>query len=71
MTALLEQAISRAVQLPETEQDKVAATLLEALNTLDNQLWDCQFEHSQDELAFLAEEALAEYHAGRTIKVSA
>lgn len=70
MTALLEQAFSRTAQLPETEQDKVAMILMETLNAVDNQLWDSQFEHSQDALAVLAEEALAEYHAGRTIKIN-
>jgi hypothetical protein len=71
MTALLEQAISRATQLSEPEQDKVAAAFVETLNALDNQFWDCQFKHPQDALAFLVDEALAEYHAGRTIKVNA
>ncbi len=70
MTALLEQAFSRTAQLPETQQDKVAMILMETINAVDNRLWDSQFERSQDALAGLAEEALAEYHAGRTIKIN-
>jgi hypothetical protein len=32
----------------------------------DNEQWDRQFAESQDQLARLGDEALAEYHAGKT-----
>ncbi len=58
MTKLLEQAIARVMQLPETEQDAIAAFILEQLE--DEARWDRAFSQSQDMLAKLAAEALSE-----------
>ncbi len=64
MTKLLEKAMQEAAKLPESEQDAVAAILLEELAS--DRRWSDAFAKSQDQLAKLAEEAVAEYKAGRT-----
>jgi len=64
MTKLLEQAIAKVMQLPETEQDAIAAFILEELE--DEARWDRAFSQSQDMLAKLAAEALAEDQAGKS-----
>ena len=64
MTELLEQAIARVKQLPETEQDAIAALILEELE--DEARWDRAFAKSHDTLAKLAAAALAEDQAGET-----
>lgn len=57
MTELLEQAIARLKTLPASEQD---AELEDEIR------WDKAFKNSQDSLALLAAEAMAEYRAGKT-----
>ncbi|MEH1932846.1 MAG: hypothetical protein V7L14_03770 [Nostoc sp.] len=64
MTKLLEQAIALVKQLPETEQDAIAALILEELE--DEAHWDKVFAKSHDVLAELAAAALAEDQAGKT-----
>lgn len=64
MTKLLELAIARLKTLPASEQDAIAAMILEELE--DEIRWDEAFERSQNALAFLAGEAMAEYRAGKT-----
>lgn len=64
MTDLLEQAIARLKTLPAVEQDAIAVMILEELE--DEIRWDKAFTSSQDTLAKLATEAMAEYHAGKT-----
>jgi len=64
MTELLEKAIARLKTLPASEQDAIAAMILEELE--DEIRWDEAFASSKDTLAKLAAEAMAEYHAGRT-----
>ena len=64
MTKLLEKALEEVAKLPASEQDAVAVILLEELAS--EQHWAASFAKSQDKLAKLAEEALAEYNAGRT-----
>ena len=64
MTKLLEQAFSQVAKLPAAEQDAVAAILIEELAS--EQRWAASFSKSHDVLASLADEALAEYAAGRT-----
>ncbi|RUR86109.1 hypothetical protein ACF3DV_16655 [Chlorogloeopsis fritschii PCC 9212] len=64
MTELLEQAISRLKTLPPTEQDAIAAIILEELE--DEVRWDAAFAKSKDVLANLAGEAIAEYRVGKT-----
>ncbi|MEQ8996511.1 MAG: hypothetical protein RID53_08405 [Coleofasciculus sp. B1-GNL1-01] len=64
MTKLLEQAIEKVKTLPETDQDAIAALILEELE--DETRWDQTFYQSQHALAQLAEAALAEDRAGKT-----
>ena len=64
MTKLLEKALERIAKLPASEQDAVAAIVLDELASEER--WAESFAKSQDKLAKLAEEALAEYKAGRT-----
>ena len=64
MTTLLEKALSEVSKLPPEEQDAVAAILLQEIAS--EQRWTKSFADSQDALAKMAEEALAEYRAGRT-----
>jgi hypothetical protein len=64
MTQLLEMAIARVKQLPETEQDAIAALILEELE--DEARWDRAFAQSHYLLAKLAAAALAEDQAGET-----
>jgi hypothetical protein len=64
MTRLLKKAVSEIEKLPESEQDAVAAFVLEELAS--EQRWSELFAKSQDTLAKLASEALSEHAAGRT-----
>ena len=64
MTKLLEKAFEEVAKLPASEQDAVAAILLEELAS--EQRWSESFAKSQDQLAKLAEGAITEYKAGRT-----
>ena len=64
MTKLLESAMEQVSKLPASDQDAVAAIVLEELAS--EQRWSESFAKSQDALAKLAEQALAEYDAGRT-----
>jgi hypothetical protein len=64
MTQLLEKALSEVAKLPASEQDAVAAILLDEIAS--EQRWSTSFAGSQTLLAKLAEQALAEYAAGRT-----
>ena len=64
MTQLLEKAFSEVAKLPASEQDAVAALVIEELAS--EKRWSSSFANSQDLLAKLAEEALAEYASGRT-----
>ncbi len=64
MTQLLEKALSEVAKLAPSEQDALAAILLDELAS--EQKWSELFARSQDKLADLAEEALAEHRAGKT-----
>ena len=64
MTKLLDMALSEVAKLPASEQDAVAALVLEELAS--EKRWSLSFAKSQDLLAKLAEEALAEYASGKT-----
>jgi hypothetical protein len=64
MTKLLEKALQEVAKLPASEQDAVAAILFEELASEER--WAQSFAKSQDKLAKLAEQALAEYGAGHT-----
>ena len=64
MTRLLEQVIDEVSKLPATEQDAVAAILLEELAS--ERRGSTSFAKSQDALAKLAQDALGEHAAGKT-----
>ena len=64
MTKLLEQAIERVSKLSASDQDAVAAMVLEELAS--ERRWDDSFAKSQDALAKMAAQALAEYDAGQS-----
>lgn len=64
MTRSLTAAIERLEALPPDEQDRVATWLLDELT--DEAKWAEQFAASQDLLAELGKEALADHAAGRT-----
>ena len=64
MTDLLEKALGEVKKLPPSEQDAVAAILLQELAA--EQRWSDSFANSQDVLEKLAQEALAEHRAGQT-----
>jgi hypothetical protein len=64
MTDLLEKALSEVKKLPPSEQDAIAAILLQELAA--EQRWTELFAKSQEALETLAQEALAEYRAGLT-----
>jgi hypothetical protein len=63
MTQLLEQALAKLQELPESEQDAIAALILDEL--ADEERWQESFARSQDQLAKLAEKARADIRAGR------
>lgn len=64
MTALLAKALSKLQNLPDQEQDALAALILKELES--EQAWDASFAASQGPLSRLAEQAVAEYKAGKT-----
>lgn len=64
MTQLLEQAFAEVAKLPDAEQDAFAAWIVEELAS--ERQWLQSFAQSQDVLAHLAAEALAEHRAGHT-----
>jgi hypothetical protein len=64
MTELLEKAFSQASRLPQEEQDALAKWILKELAS--EHRWNEAFARSQDTLEHMADEALAEYRAGRT-----
>ncbi len=61
---LLEKAFAEVARLPQPEQDTFAAWILDELAS--ERRWNRAFAQSQDVLAQLADEALAEHRAGRT-----
>jgi hypothetical protein len=58
MTELLKAAFEMAAQLPDSDQDRFAALLLEQLR--DEARWQKAFAESQGLLAKMADEALRE-----------
>ena len=65
MTALLEKALNQVNALPPEEQDALASLILEEIKS--ERLWDELFAGSQSEMSRLAEQAITEYKAGKTI----
>ena len=64
MTDMLEKAIAQAKQLPEDQQDAIAALILEEIE--DEARWDAAFARSHDVLERLAAEAEEEDRRGLT-----
>ena len=64
MTNLLEKLFAEAAKLSNEEQDAFAQFVLAELESEER--WSRLFATSQNELATLAQEALADYRAGRT-----
>ncbi len=64
MIQQLEKALTKLSELPESEQECIAALILAEIE--DEIQWDEQFSGSQDQLANLADEALAEFKLGKT-----
>ncbi len=62
MTALLQKAFAEAAKLPQSDQDRLAAWLLDEMH--DEARWDAAFAASQNALDQLADRALAEIEAG-------
>jgi hypothetical protein len=60
----LEIAFAEAAKLPAKEQEALANWILEEIAT--ERRWSELFEHSQDTLSKLADEALKDYHTGKT-----
>ncbi len=67
MTQLLKKALKKVSSLPDNEQDEIAKLILDEIE--DEKLWQEQFEATQEELLFLADEALKEAKAGKTKKM--
>ena len=64
MTELLRKAFEEASKLPAQDQDALASVLLDEIE--GEQKWDATLAETQDELAGLADAALAEHRAGKT-----
>jgi hypothetical protein len=65
MTELLERVVRRVKNLSDREQDAIASLILEELE--DDARWERSFAESQIVLAKLANEAMAEDKAGKTV----
>ena len=65
MSQLMERAILEVKQLPESDQEAIAAIILEVIDS--DRRWDELFARpeSADLLSRMADEALAEIQAGR------
>jgi hypothetical protein len=63
MTPLLERAIEKIQDLPDAEQDAIAALILDEL--ADEQRWEESFARSQEQLGDLAAKVRADIRAGR------
>jgi hypothetical protein len=64
MTELLQKAFAEAAKLPETEQDAIAALMLQELES--ERRWQEAIAHSPEKLSRLAQEALEEQRMGKT-----
>ena len=64
MTDLLQQAFEEASGLPDHEQDRIAAWLIDELRSEGE--WDKRFANSQPLLERLAGEALRQHRDGET-----
>jgi hypothetical protein len=67
MTDLFDKAVKAVRTLPPERQDEIGAIILEEL--VDEERWAKSFAASQDVLAKLADEALADRKAGHTTQL--
>jgi hypothetical protein len=69
MSQLMEQAFQKARQLPEGDQEAIASIILQEIES--ERRWEELFSlpKSADLLARMADEALAEFRAGRARKL--
>lgn len=65
MIQQLEKALTKLAELPELDQEAIANRILAEIE--DEKLWHQQFQESQDQLAKLADEALADFKQGKTL----
>lgn len=65
MTELLKKAFEEASRLPASDQDWLATMMLDTLRS--EQRWNDLFERSQDMLEKMADEAIVEHRAGKTL----
>ena len=65
MTELLKKAFEAASKLSPEAQDAIAAKVLMELE--DESRWDEAFAKSEDKLAQMADEAVEEFLAGKTV----
>jgi hypothetical protein len=65
MTELLKKAFETISKLPPESQDAIASRMLMEIE--DENRWDELFAKSPDKLASLADEAIKEFKAGKTI----
>ena len=63
MTQALSAAVATAAQLPEEEQDALAAILLEEMKSEEH--WSALFADSQNLLEQMANQAMQDFQAGR------
>jgi hypothetical protein len=63
MTQALSTAVATAAQLPEEEQDALAAILLEEMESEER--WSALFADSSNLLERMANEAIQDFQAGR------
>lgn len=64
MTDALKEAFAAASQLPDAEQDELAAAIFDELAV--DARWDATLAKSAPQLERLAREAVDDYRAGRT-----
>lgn len=64
MTQLLEEAMSELSRLPDGDQDRIAAMILEELE--DDRKWDATFQRSHSELSKLADKVRMDIQTGKT-----
>ena len=64
MTQLLEKVIKKVSEMPASQQDEFASFMLAELESEER--WDSLFLSSQDVLAKMADQALAEFRVGET-----
>ena len=64
MTEELKKAFEKAAQLPDADQDALAAAIVAEIES--EVLWESAFLKSQTTLGDLADEAMEEHRKGRT-----